>query len=100
MSSVETSKSRQSASQPLARQVIQADGGGAGRRPRQSAISRLPQCVTIYYREDGSSSQEPNNDTLNYACACEIFREEISERAQAHKFMWSISTDSAGYTSR
>lgn len=89
MSSVATSKSRQSASQPLSHQVIQADGGGAGRRTRgQSAISRLPQCVTIYYRDDGISSQEPNNDVLNYACACEIFREEISERAQAHKFMW------------
>jgi hypothetical protein len=89
MGSGDLSIPRPSASPPLAPKATSAKGKRTGRRLRERPEAG-PSQQKVIIRHRNYFIEERNGEVLNAACACEIFREEVSERAMARKFMWEF----------
>ena len=78
------SEPRPVASPPLARK-----GGRSGHRSRgPSGAGPSESYVTVQYRERAIAKEEVHSEIPNIVS--EVFKEEISYRAQARKFLWEF----------
>jgi hypothetical protein len=84
MDSGQDSKPRPLASPPLARM-----GEHSAHKPRgRSGTSRLEDHLTIAYRDRAIAKKDVQSEIL--ILESEIFKEELSYRAQARKFLWEF----------
>lgn len=78
------SKSRPAASPPLARQ-----GEHSAHRPgSRSGAARPDRHVTIHYGGRAIAKEQAHSEISNFVS--EIFKEELSYRVQARKFLWEF----------
>lgn len=83
-------KPRLAASPPSAHGDV-LKGVQSGSRLHDRSGNRLAQRrATIFSQSYAISTAELSSEILTLACAGEIFREDLSERAQARKFMWEF----------
>lgn len=84
MGSGQDATPRPVASPPLARK-----GEHSGHRPRgPSGASSQENYVTVQYRERALAQEEIHSEIPNIVS--EVFKEELSYRAQARKFLWEF----------
>lgn len=84
MNSGELSRPGPLASQPLARKGAQS---GHGSRARLKG-NRPQTCAVVQHHELSLSMEQLNNETP--IITCEIFKEDVSYRAQSRKFLWEF----------
>jgi hypothetical protein len=89
MGTGENSKPTPLASQPLAKKMIQKKDEPARHRPRHRPETGGAQChVAIESVENAIWEEKLQSGNPNFVS--EIFKEEISYRAQARKFLWEF----------
>lgn len=89
MGSGENSRPAPLASPPLAKKEVQTEGEPVHHRPRRpSAGGRSQSHVAIQFRKT-RFWEDKQHEAIPISVS-EVFREELSYRAQARKFLWEF----------
>lgn len=89
MSSGENTMPRPLASPLLAPKAVQIKGGHTGHRSVGRSDAGHPRAYESIQGRDRTISKEKQRNEISLF-VCEIFKEDLSDRAQARKFLWEF----------